>query len=142
MIEDAKVYSFIERLSHRGLAWFQRFSKAGHPLFDDRLPFHRHFNQRFALFGSMTPAISKEIGHDEKTEKKTDILLETTDEGMIGFWLTWSDVDLEWYIQKWIAGYTTAVSENHWLSCTEGVRAWIEDDYEMEKVDGVYAGDY
>ena len=141
MIEEVKVKIFIDRLSHRGLAWFQRYSKAGHPLFDDRLPHHEYFTKRFELFGGMTTHVSKEIGHDERTEKKVDIFLESTDQGMIGFWLVWSVMDFEWYIQKWVAGYTVGCSTTGWLSCTEGVRAWIEEDYTLVKVDGVYAGD-
>lgn len=140
-IEEALVKMFIDHMSHRGLAWFLRFSGSGHPLFDDRKPYHKHFNDRFNLFGGWTPELSKEIGHDEKTEKKTDILLESRRDGEIGLWLHWVNYDLAWYIQKWVFGYTTAISETNWLSCTEGVRAWIEGNYQLVKVDGVYDGD-
>lgn len=141
MIEEALVKMFIDRLSHRGMAWFLRFSSSGHPLFNDSLPFHRYFNERFNMFGGWTPELSKEIGHDEKTEKKVDIFLESTDDAKISLWLVWMPMELTWYIQKWVMGYTVGVSETDWFSVTEGVRAWIEGDYQLVKVDGVYDGD-
>lgn len=134
-----EVTAFINHLSHRDMAWIQRFAKSGHPLFDDNRPFSTYFTDRFTTFyGGMTPAVSKEIGHDESTESKMDILLESRDEGFIGLWLVFSPMDLEWYIQRWVAGYTTSVSPTGWMSLTEGIGAWITGDYKLEKVDGVY----
>ena len=137
--EEALVKMFVDHLSHRGLAWIHRFAEAGHPLFDNKKPYHRYINDRFELFGGGTPAMSKEIGHDQTREKKTDVLLESRDNGTIGLWLVW-DEDT-WAIQKWVYGYTTANSKMGYPTMTDGVRAWIEGDYQLYKVDGVYYDD-
>lgn len=139
--DEALVKIFIDRLSHRGSAWFLRFAKSGHPLFEVCGPYYEYFHTHFESLGGMTPAISKEFGHDETAELKTDVLLEVQDEGKIALWLTWSVMDLEWYIRKWVYGYTTAMSTKGFFSVTEGVRAWIEGDYKLEKVDGTYRDD-
>ena len=130
-----EVTAFINHLSHRDMAWIQRFAKSGHPFFDGNRPFWALFTKRFQKhYGGMTPAVSKEIGHDESTESKMDILLESRDEGTIGMWLVWSPMDLEWYIQKWVYGYTLLVSTTGWISLCEGIGAWVTGDYQLEKV--------
>ena len=135
--DEDQIKLFIDHLSHREMAWFWRFAKSGHPFFLAHEPYHEYFDNRFKGYGRMTTAISKEIGHDERIEPKTDILLESRDEGKIGLWLKWESFD-SWHIEKWVFGYTTAVSETNWPTLTEGVGAWIQGDYKLSKVDGVY----
>jgi hypothetical protein len=138
--EQKDVEDFIDHLSHVNMAWLLRFSESGHPFFDSRGPYHIYFVDRFQKhYGGMTPAISKEIGHNGRAEVKTDILLESRDEGLIGLWLIWSATDVCWYIHKWVAGYTMAVSMAGWFSWPEGIAAWVTGVYQLRKVDGAYS---
>jgi len=56
------VIAEINSLSHKEMATLFRFAAAGHPYFDNRLPYRKVFDERFSAFGGMTAAISKEIG--------------------------------------------------------------------------------
>lgn len=57
--ELRKIYS----MSHEEMASLWRFAPSGHPYFDNRLPYYRHFERRFLKnFGGFTPEISKRIG--------------------------------------------------------------------------------
>jgi len=52
----------IDAMSQVEMARLWRFAPVGHPYFDDRLPYHEHFRDRFRAIGGMTPEISKRIG--------------------------------------------------------------------------------
>lgn len=141
MIEEAKVYSFIETLSPMGMAIFRRFAEPGHPLFDRHLPFYKHFEERFEIFGGMTPELSIEIGWDSKLVPKKDILLEYSEDGHEGLWLNWIDYELQWYIVRWLTGRIAQVSDRSFNTATEGIKAWILGEYELLDANGTHKDD-
>lgn len=53
----------IDALPHEELARLWRFARVGHPYFSVPQLFAR-FEERFRLFGGMTPELSKRIGWD------------------------------------------------------------------------------
>ena len=55
----------INNMSHTDMAKLWRFAPVGHPYFDDRLPYHKIFFDRFNELGGFTPKISKEIGWEK-----------------------------------------------------------------------------
>jgi len=56
---------YINQMSHLDMAYMHRFSPAGHPFFNPDFPeLVKAFETRWALFGKMTPEISKRIGWD------------------------------------------------------------------------------
>ncbi len=57
---------YINGMSHISMAYTYRFSPAGHPYFNTDFPqLVEAFEKRWALFGKMTPEISKRIGWDK-----------------------------------------------------------------------------
>ncbi len=54
---------YINQMSHLDMAYMHRFAEAGHPYFNRDFPeLVEAFEKRWALFGKMTPEISKRIG--------------------------------------------------------------------------------
>lgn len=61
--EFAEHIAKINAMSHEEMARLWRFTPAGHPYMDSRLPFWDYFRSRFFdHFGGFTPEISKRIG--------------------------------------------------------------------------------
>ena len=52
----------ILQMSQCEMAHLLRFAPAGHPYFDNRLPYYKIFQNRFQELGGMTVEISKRIG--------------------------------------------------------------------------------
>ena len=52
----------IDKMTQLEMARLYRFALSGHPVFDDRLPLYKYFDERFRKLGGMTPDISKAIG--------------------------------------------------------------------------------
>ena len=52
----------INEMSQMDMASLWRFAPSGHPYFDNTLPLHKHFEERFKELGGFTTEISKRIG--------------------------------------------------------------------------------
>jgi hypothetical protein len=60
--EQLKIIEKINKMSHIEMAKIYRFALIGHPYFDEKLPYNKHFMKRFKEFGGLTSEISKLIG--------------------------------------------------------------------------------